>query len=429
MRDELRVGGAHQLDDLLDEARQEHALDADPVALLDRAAHDAAQDVAAVLVGRARRRRRSGTSSRASGRRGCAARARRSGARRPASSRPSAHQRRELVGLEDRLGALLDQRHAVEAQARVDVRRRQRRQRARRVLVVLHEDEVPVLQEALVLAAGQVVRRRRTRRRGRGRARCTGRTGRSGRPARSSPSAGTGRSARAGRRPPPRPRSPPRPGPSPSSSSPSKTVIQMSSGLKPNPFSDSSQASSTAPSLKYSPIEKLPSISKNVRCRAVLPTFSMSVVRKHFWQLVRQRRGRRLEAQEVALERVHPGGREQHRRVERGGDERRRRQAPVAALLEEREEGLADLVRGRAHGAIVAQPTTTSPRSRTAVWPGAAPQTGSRERQHAAVERGAAPASRGSAASPRRPRRRAGAGARPCSAHAACGAAPRAGRR
>ena len=50
-RDELRVGLAHRLDDDVDVARQEAGLDADPVALLDRAAHDAAQDVAAVLVG------------------------------------------------------------------------------------------------------------------------------------------------------------------------------------------------------------------------------------------------------------------------------------------------------------------------------------------------------------------------------------------
>jgi hypothetical protein len=41
-----------------------------------------------------------------------------------------------------------------------------------------------------------------------------------------------------------------------------------------------------APCLKYSPIEKLPSISKNVRWRRVEPTFSMSTARKHFWQLV-----------------------------------------------------------------------------------------------------------------------------------------------
>jgi hypothetical protein len=38
--------------------------------------------------------------------------------------------------------------------------------------------------------------------------------------------------------------------------------------------------------LKYSPTEKFPSISKNVRCRAVRPTSSMSVVRKHFWTVV-----------------------------------------------------------------------------------------------------------------------------------------------
>ena len=53
----------------------------------------------------------------------------------------------------------------------------------------------------------------------------------------------------------------------------------------------------------------------------------------------------------------------------------------MAARGEELEEGLADLVRGRAHRAIVAQPTIDSPRSSTAVWPGAAPQTGSCERQ------------------------------------------------
>ena len=45
--------------------------------------------------------------------------------------------------------------------------------------------------------------------------------------------------------------------------------------------------------------------------------------------------------------------------------------APVAALLEVRQEGLADLV--GSHATIVAHPTTTSPRSRQAICPGAAP--------------------------------------------------------
>ncbi len=48
---QLRICRAHDLDDLLDEPRQEARGDADPPALLDRPAHDAAQDVAAILVG------------------------------------------------------------------------------------------------------------------------------------------------------------------------------------------------------------------------------------------------------------------------------------------------------------------------------------------------------------------------------------------
>ena len=47
-----------------------------------------------------------------------------------------------------------------------------------------------------------------------------------------------------------------------------------------------SVASSIAPSLKYCPNEKLPSISKNVRWNVSSPTSSMSGVRKHFWQIV-----------------------------------------------------------------------------------------------------------------------------------------------
>ena len=80
---------------------------------------------------------------------------------------------------------------------------RQRRARLvrRRPLVVLHEHEVPVLQEALVVAARQVLCRAVARRRGRGTAPSTARTARSARPARSSPSAGIARSARAIRRP------------------------------------------------------------------------------------------------------------------------------------------------------------------------------------------------------------------------------------
>ena len=50
--DQVGIGGAHLIDHLLGELRQEHALDADALSLLHRASHDAAQDVAAVLVRR-----------------------------------------------------------------------------------------------------------------------------------------------------------------------------------------------------------------------------------------------------------------------------------------------------------------------------------------------------------------------------------------
>ena len=59
-------------------------------------------------------------------------------------------------------------------------------------------------------------------------------------------------------------------------------------------------------------------------------------------------RGRLLLAAEVRLERLHPGGREQHGGVVNRRHERRRGQAQVPALLEEAQERLADL--GRLHG-------------------------------------------------------------------------------
>ena len=47
-----------------------------------------------------------------------------------------------------------------------------------------------------------------------------------------------------------------------------------------------SVAYSIAPSLKYWPNEKLPSISKNVRWNVSRPTSSISGVRKTFWHVV-----------------------------------------------------------------------------------------------------------------------------------------------
>src|SRR5581483_4946635 len=58
----------------------------------------------------------------------------------------------------------------------------------------------------------------------------------------------------------------------------------------------------------------------------------------------RQRRRRRLAAEEVRHLRLHAGAREQGRPVVRARDERPRRQAPVALRLEVGEEALPDLV-------------------------------------------------------------------------------------
>jgi hypothetical protein len=66
-------------------------------------------------------------------------------------------ERRELIGLEHRRLALEDGRQPVESQTGVDVLGRQRREHVDGVLVHLHEDEIPVLQEALVVTAGEVI--------------------------------------------------------------------------------------------------------------------------------------------------------------------------------------------------------------------------------------------------------------------------------
>ena len=75
------------------------------------------------------------------------------------------------------------------------------------------------------------------------------------------------------------------------SSSECSTVTQTLSGSKPKPPASCAvvtrfQAYLIASALKYSPKEKLPFIWKNVPCRVVLPTSSMSRVRTHFCTLV-----------------------------------------------------------------------------------------------------------------------------------------------
>ena len=141
-------------------------------------------------------------------------------------------------------------------------------------------------------------------------------------------------------------------GPSPSCGSPAWTLTQTRSQSSCIRSRTNSVASSIAPSLKYCPNEKLPSISKNVRWCASSPTSSMSGVRKHFWEVVVSGAGGVLEAEEVRHLRLHARGREQRRMIVGAGNERGRRDAQVALLLEEGEEALAQL-RGRLHAGIV----------------------------------------------------------------------------
>src|SRR6266511_4457774 len=75
-------------------------------------------------------------------------------------------------------------------------------------------------------------------------------------------------------------------GPSFSSGSPACTVAQQRSQSSFRCSRMNSVACSIAPSLKYCPNEKLPSISKNVRWYVSRPTSSMSGVRKHFCTVV-----------------------------------------------------------------------------------------------------------------------------------------------
>src|SRR5919201_2169301 len=72
----------------------------------------------------------------------------------------------------------------------------------------------------------------------------------------------------------------------PSCRSPSKTLTQTRSMSSFRCSVMNSHAYAIAPSLKYCPNEKFPSISKKVRWRPVSPTSSMSCVRKHFCGVV-----------------------------------------------------------------------------------------------------------------------------------------------
>jgi len=159
LRAQLRVGVAHDLDHAVGEPAQERRLDADRAPLLDRAAHHPPQDVAAVLV-----RRHDPVRDQEAHRAAVVGEhAQRLGGRDVRSVAPARQllaeidERPELVRLEHGGNVLEDRGHPLQPQPRVDVSLRERLERAVLVQRVLHEDEIPVLQEALRVIAGAIV--------------------------------------------------------------------------------------------------------------------------------------------------------------------------------------------------------------------------------------------------------------------------------
>ena len=215
--------------------------------------------------------------------------------------------------------------------------------------LVGREDVVPVLEVAIAVIAGALVRRRPNRGRGRCRSPSTGRRGRWRPPARSSPSA-AGRTIRSSGTPSACQISiASSSGPRPSSSSPSKTVTQIRSGSKPKPSSESSQRERDGVLLEVVAEAEVAEhleegqvalrCCRPPRCRGC----GSSAARRRDAGA-----GGFSRAQEVRLERAACRRRSAASRCRRRRDQRGRGQAQVAALLEVGQVSLADL--GRGHG-------------------------------------------------------------------------------
>ena len=259
-------------------------------------------------------------------------------------------QRLELIGLEHRLLALEDRGHAVEPQAGVDVTRRQRLEVVVRLLVVLHEHEVPELQETLVLTAGEVL--------GRPESHTAVEVELRARPARAD-GPGFPEVLRARTADDPLARHPHRP----------PQLDRLLVGPQPQGLVTVEHGD---PDVLRAEAEDLERQLPRELDRALLEVLADREVAEHLEEgEVAQRRAhlldvgraeallaarelprrRRFAPQEVGLQRLHPRSGEQHgailrRRHERGGG-----QPPMPALLEEGQEALADLIRG--HGRVI----------------------------------------------------------------------------
>ena len=342
---QLRVGLGHRLDRPLGEAAQPRRLEAEAAALLDRPAHDPPQDVAAVFVrGDDAVGDQEGGPARVVGddphRPGDRAALRVPVARELLGE---VDQRADEVGLEYGGDVLEDRRHPVEAHPGVDVSHRQLGDGAVLGEVVGHEDVVPELEEAVGVVAGALVGAAellaavevelRAGAAGAGRARLPEVVG-------------------AAEEDDPLLRHPDRaPDLDRLLVGSEAELLVAAEDRRPDPVGVHPEALGRelpAPGdrLRLEVVAEAP-VAEHLEEGEVAGGLAdlLDVGRAEaFLDVGEARRRRLLAAQEVGLERLHPGGRQQHRGVVDRGDERGRRHDLVTPLGEEREVGVAYLL-------------------------------------------------------------------------------------
>ena len=146
----FRIGPLHQLGDEAGQLVEERIFHADHAHVAQRAPHDLAQHVAAAFVGG----HHAVVDQERGGARVVGGDAQHGIDARIVARRHAEHLRRVLDDRADQVGivvrdlALQDRGDALQAHAGIDGGPRQRRQLARKIAVVLHEDQVPDLDEA-----------------------------------------------------------------------------------------------------------------------------------------------------------------------------------------------------------------------------------------------------------------------------------------
>ena len=347
LRRQRRVDGGEQLDRPLGEAAEVGRFEAEDAALVDGPAHDPPQHVAAALVrgddAVADQLDRAadvvGDDPHRPGRGGIVA-----AVGPPGELDREVDERAQQVGVEDRVDVLLDRRQPLEPEAGVDVLRRQLAERPVLVEVVGGEDEVPVLEEAIGVVAGPI-------------------GGAAERLAAVDVELRGGPARALAARLPEVLRARQHHDPLLGDAALLPDLDRLGVGAEAELLVAAEHGHPDRVRVEAEAVQRqLPGEVDRLLLEVVaegevaehleagqMPGGApdlLDVGRPEAALAGRQpRRRRRLAAEEVGLKRLHPGGREQHAGVVGGGDQRRRGHAQVAALLEERHVGLADLLR------------------------------------------------------------------------------------